>query len=228
MEIGLTPAEELEYVVWALNGEVLFSIQGPSDEKEWDLDQKLLRETPSRLRYFVEIWKRSGRNLKRMWRDYYCECLRINECYNKQPIQLAWTDSNRAGITHTFLDHQGGTRDEEAARFFLILIWNSQNEKLAGPCARCGKYFIRGTAGNTKYCTRVCSSRATAVASTQKKRAEEHADKIRRAQRAADKWPTTRTKFDWKQWISGQEPDITSNFLTRAVRKGELKVPVRR
>ena len=215
-------------MVWALNGEVLFSIQGPSYEKEWNLDQKLRRETPSRLRYFVEIWKRSGRNLKRMWRDYYCECLRINECYNKQPIQLAWTDSNRAGITHTFLDHQGGTRDEEATRFFLTLIWNSQNQKLAGPCARCDKYFIRRTARNTTYCTRSCGLRATAIAATLKKRAEEHADKLRRARTAAENWRLGRKKlFGWKQYVSEQEPDITRTFLTRAVNKGELKAPVR-
>lgn len=214
-------------MVWALNGATLFAIQQPSDEEEWDLSDKLQRETPSRLRHFVEIWKRSGRNLKRMWRDYYTECLYINEYYKAQPIQLAWTDSNWAGITHTFLDHQGNTRDEEAARFFLTLIWNSQNEKLGGPCARCDKYFIRRTAGNTKYCSRSCGLRATAIAATLRKRAEEHADKLRRARKAAESWRKARTKLDWKQSVSKQEPDITPNFLTRAVKKGELKAPVR-
>ena len=214
-------------MVRALNGGLLFAIQGPADENEWSLSDKLQRETPKHLRYFVEMWERSGRSLERMWRDHYVDCLFISKCYDKRPIQLVFGDSNRVGFIHTFLDHQCSTPGEEAARFFLTLIWNSQNEKLAGPCARCDRYFIRQTAGNTKYCSRLCGASATAVAATLKKRAEERADKLRRAVTAAERWLTARTKCDWKRWISREHPDITPNFLTRAVKKGELKAPVR-
>lgn len=99
----------------------------------------------------------NGRNLRRMWRDYYVEWLFIQKCYEKQPIQLG--DSNRAPFVHTSLDRLGNTPDEEAARFFLTLICNRQNEKLGGPCAGCGKYFMRRTAGNTTYCSRFCGAR---------------------------------------------------------------------
>jgi hypothetical protein len=225
--VGLSPVDELECVVWALNGGPLFAAEIPVDEVEWSLSDKLRRETPTRLRRFVEIWDRSGRNLKRMWRDYYDQCLFIDKCFKRLPIGLAWGDSNRLDIVHTFLDRQCGTPEEEAARFFLALIWNGQNCRLGGPCARCGKYFIRRSARHKKYCSPLCGSHATAADATLRKRAEEHADKLRRARTAAEAWPTARTKLGWKRWIAGQQPDITTNFLTRAVTRGALKAPVR-
>jgi hypothetical protein len=229
-------AEELGFVVSALNGEMLYAMNLPIDEKDWVMIDKLVRETPTRLRCLVESWERSGRNLKRMWRDNYVECLLIDKCFKKRPIHLVWGDSNRAGFIHTFLDDHGTTPEEEAARFFLTLIWNSENEKLRGPCAGCGRYYIRRTAGNTTYCSRPCGTRATAIAATIKKRAGEHENKLRRARTAIEQWAKQQRKAeqqrnrrtkDWKEWVSTLEPDITPNFLTRAVNKGELKAPVR-
>jgi hypothetical protein len=64
-----------------------------------------------------------------------------------------------------------------------------------------------------------------------RKRANEHADKLRRARVAAEHWAKQhrkgRTKMDWKEWVSAAEPEITPNFLTRAVNQGELDSPVR-
>jgi hypothetical protein len=236
-EIGWDWSEQLQFVVSALNGEPLFAINGPVDEREWELLDKLQGETATRLRYFVEIWDRSGRNLRRMWREHYLECLSIDKCFNKLPIQLVWGDQNRAGFIHSFLDYHGSTPDEEAARFFLTLIWNAQNEKLGGPCAGCGRYYIRRTAGNTTYCSRSCGTRATAIAATIRKRAGHHEDKLRRARAGIEQWVKQQRKAqqqrngrtkEWKEWVSTLEPDITRNFLTRAVNKGELTAPVRR
>src|SRR5437868_12903353 len=73
-------AEQLGFVVSALNGEMLYAMNLPIDEKDWVLIE-LERETPTRLQCLVEIWERSGRNLKRMWQDHYVECLSINDCF---------------------------------------------------------------------------------------------------------------------------------------------------
>jgi uncharacterized Zn finger protein (UPF0148 family) len=230
-------AEQLEFVIWALNAGPLFAMHGPADENEWLLLERLQRETAPRLRYFVEIWDCSGRNLERMWQEHYLECLFIDKFFAKRPIQLLWGDQDRAGFIHTFLDDHGSTPDEEAARFFLTLIWNSENEKLRGPCAGCGRYYIRRTAGNTTYCSRSCGTRATAIAATMRKRASEHEDKLRRARAAIEEFARQqhkakherkrRTNTEWKEWVSTLEPEITRNFLTRAVNKGELKPPQR-
>lgn len=181
---GLPPEDELQYVIRALNGEMLFAVTGPENDKEWHLLDKLERETREPLRYYVDLWERSGRNLKKMWRDYYVESLRLYKYSETHPIQLGLGDSNRVSYHHTFLDRYGSTPDEEAALFFLTLICNSQNEKLGGPCAGCDRYFMRRTAGNTTYCSRSCASRATAIAATNRKRAQEHAYKLHRARAA--------------------------------------------
>jgi hypothetical protein len=111
---------------------------------------------------------------------------------------------------------------------FHFLTLNPHCEKLAGPCARCGSYYVKKRASQKVYCSRRCGNAATAVIRTREKLAAKHTDKLRRATAAARKWTTTRTSLDWKRWVSDIEPDITSKFLTRAVNQGVLKSPVRR
>ena len=227
---GLQAEEELRCVVWALNGDSLFALEQPATEREWQLYDKLLREAPGKLQQLVEAWNRSGRNLKTMWRDSYVTALYIHEFSKKHPVRLAWAGTG-TDVDHPFLDRHGRTPDEEAARLFLTLIFNPQKEKLGGPCSGCGRYYIRRTAGNTTYCSRSCGTRATAIATTKRRRAREHDDKMRRARLAAEQWAklqrTGRTKKGWKEWVFKAEPDIKPNFLTRAVNRGELKEPVR-
>lgn len=119
------------------------------------------------------------------------------------------------------------TPEIEAMTLFLRLTVTSGCEKIAGPCPRCDRYYIKQRASQKVYCSRRCGNATTATARTRKQRQADHADKLRRTQAATRKWTTTRTQDDWKVFVSQREPDITPKFLTRAVNKGELKAPVR-
>jgi hypothetical protein len=232
---GLRPEEELQFVVWALNGDDLFTIQGPFDDHGRDvreLRDKLLAATPQKLQHLVETWNQSGRDLKRMWGDSYVTALKVNQFYKDHPLQMGWEGSGKNVMVHTFLDCHCSTPSEEALRFFLTLIFNPLKNELCGPCGECGRYYIRRTAKNDTYCSRSCGARKTAIATTKRKRAEEHADKLQRARVAIEQWREQRLtgrarQKDWKRWVSTVELDISPHFLTRAVNKGELKLPVR-
>jgi hypothetical protein len=54
---------------------------------------------------------------------------------------------------------------------------------------------------------------------------KQHEKKLRRAQRAAQKWLQTKTEEPWKEWVERNYPGISRKFLTRAVNNGELSEP---
>lgn len=111
---------------------------------------------------------------------------------------------------------------------FIWLITNPEREKLAGPCARCGKYYIKKRVSQKVYCSRICGNATTAVIRTRKKWDEDHREKINRAGEAQDKWLKDRkTKKPWKEYVCMKCPDISQKFLTRAVNKGELSEPTK-
>ncbi len=225
---GFPPEEELKFILWALNGDDLFAIQVPADEQEWQHYDELRRETPHKLQHLVHSWTESGRDLQSMWHRSYETALLIDEFYQVHPLQMAWQSTGNV-LVHTFLDHHLRTAEEEAARFFLTLIFNPLKDELRGPCPGCAKYFIRQTARNKTYCSRSCGARATAIAATMRKRAEDREDKLQRSRAAIRRFEQqhkNRTKVDWKKFVSMCEPDIKSNFLTRAVKQGELESPV--
>jgi hypothetical protein len=227
---GLSPWYlEIKAVVDALNANELASLltsEGPGSTAHGDYDQKL-RETPTILRKIVHAWWKSGPNLQK----FRLANRKVSEdadlFWSRTPIQLFWGDSGNAEFFHTVLDEPGSTPYEEAIRFFLLLITNPYAHKLAGPCARCGNYYLKKRASQKIYCSRRCGNATTATVRTREQRIQNHADKLGRSGAAIQKWMRTQTKLDWKLWVCRREPDITPKFLTRAVNRGELKPPVR-
>lgn len=109
---------------------------------------------------------------------------------------------------------------------FGFFTLNPHCEQLAGPCVRCGNYFVKKRETQTVYCSRRCGNAATAVARTRERIAEERRDKIARASAAMKKWESVATRQDWKHWVA-KKTGIDSRFLTRAVTKGDLVPPKR-
>jgi hypothetical protein len=227
---GLSPWYlEIEAVVDALNGKELRSLlvsEGPGSRKHGDYDQKL-RETPPILRKIVHAWWNSGPNLQKFRLTNPTVSADADSFLSRIHVELYWGISGNADFLHTVLDEPGSTPYEEAIRFFLLLITNPYANKLAGPCARCGNYYLKKRASQKVYCSRRCGNATTATVRTREQRIQNHADKLLRSRAAIQKWTRTRTKLDWKQWVSRREPDITPKFLTRAVNKDELRAPVR-
>ena len=112
-----------------------------------------------------------------------------------------------------------------ARELLTVLVNHPQQDKLAGPCPRCGRYFIKRTSKQKVYCSRNCGTGSTAAIATRKRRQQEHAEKLHRAEKSATRWSMAPRRKGWKEWTNAEHPDITPKWLTRAVRRGELKEP---
>jgi hypothetical protein len=97
---------------------------------------------------------------------------------------------------------------------FGTLVTNPLCEKLAGPCARCGNYFIKKRESQKVYCSRRCGNAATAVARTRERIKAEHDKKMERVKAAREQWGRAKTQQDWKRWVS-QKTGIDLRFITR-------------
>lgn len=184
------------------------------------LNSKEPQELCSELRRLVDAWQRSGPNLAKMLNDDGVLETRVKH----GRTLLAPT---RTGKGHLLWlpnppGFNVGSWKDHALTHFMDLIVNPQWHKLGGPCQRCGRYYAKKTARQKKYCSRRCGSENTAVATTRRRREDEHAHKLHRAQLATDRWPTICTRLPWKQWVSAQT-NITVKWLTRAVNRGELR-----
>jgi len=219
----------LERIVNALNGKFEWQqVPGPDAART---QERKFKETPLLLRKLVKAWQLSGPdvtkfsfNHREMWADV---ARQFQTGMELNPLLLVGAPGGGAAF---FMNSRPQPDPyKEALRLFIELLLNPECGRLAGPCGRCGNYYVRRSAKNKLYCSRSCGTRATALAATKKKREEEHGDKLRRAAEAAQEWTTARTRLDWKQWVSRscKEPPITPKFLTRAVNKGELQSPTK-
>jgi hypothetical protein len=217
---GRGPRDELTYVVWALNGFIYRELEG---DEFGDYDD-IQRKTPPLLRELVQCWQAYGSDLQKFHRADPTTWADLHQYLKNHAPLLSYTPGS-GGANLISDPNPGKTPYQEAIRFFLMLILNPEWNRLAGPCARCDNFYIRGSARNKVYCSRSCGTRATALAATKSKRDEERAEKLRRVTDLCQRWRRSNTKKDWKDWIC--QHDISKTFLTRAVNKGDLKAPVR-
>jgi hypothetical protein len=221
------PRYELQRRVDELNGKLQWVEElGPEDTL---VQERRSKETPQLFRELVQAWRQSGPDLvkfslnqRKMWADiarYWIVGRRLN------PLQLVGAPGGGAAI---FMNSRP-ERDpyEEALRLFIELLLNPDCDKLAGPCCRCDNYYIRRSVRNKVYCSRSCGTRATALSATKRRRDEERSHKLYEAARLSQRWISSRTKLDWKQWVSHNNPEISPKFLTRAVNSGDLAIPIR-
>ena len=217
------PRYELQVVVDALNGKI--RQEQVLGEEDAFAEKKRREEAPLILREIVRLWQLSGPNLFRFSvnnRDLWAE---VDGYWKTIPLYLV--GSPNGGGALLWNDRPSRNPRREALRFFINLLMNPECDKLAGPCERCDRYYIRKTVRNKSYCSRSCGTQATALAATKKTRAEAHANKLRTARALISRYEAIRTKVPWKQWVS-LRGEISPRFLTRAVNKGELKTPLRK
>jgi len=169
-------------------------------------------------------WQLSGPNLVRFSVENRESWAQVNEYWKTIPFQLVGAPTG--GGAFFWNDHPSRDPHREALRFFINLLMNPEYDKLAGPCERCGRYYIRKTVRNKSYCSRSCGTQATALAATKKKRAEAHARKLRTTRELISRYEAIRTKVPWKLWVS-LRGEISPRFLIRAVNRGELTAPNR-
>jgi hypothetical protein len=199
-------------------------------------------ELREHLREPVKAWQESGPNLeKMMWGSHK----HIRDCLWTLCSGAAWmpTTEGRAMLfphpDYSRLEGLIGRErvnkqkpdgewmlnpEVEAWKEFGYFTLNPHCEELAGPCMRCGNYYVKKRASQKVYCSRRCGNAATAVARTSERLANERKDKLERAQAAIEKWIRTKTQQGWKHWVANKT-GIDLRFLTRAVNERNLIPP---
>jgi hypothetical protein len=178
------------------------------------------------LRKLVSAWQRSGPNLSAMIAEDKSLGVRVR----RGSTFLVTTENGYGYLGWEPVGFGNAVGwDGIALRYFLCLV--TQPEwcwRLGGPCDRCGRYYVKRRTSQKKYCEQRCGSAATATAATKARRLGMHGEKLRRARVLARRWSRSRTRLDWKEWISRTERRLSLQFLTRALNKGELREPKKR
>ncbi len=183
------------------------------------------RPVQKELRRLVQAWRRSGPNVSKLF-DANPEVDRAAR--NFRPI-IAPTKSGTARLAYLnapeYLSHAEPL--EIALGRFLDFLLNPFNERLGGPCAYCGNYYVKKTERKrTVYCSERCGHRLTSRLANKRRREHEHSDQLEAAKQSASEWSTTKRRMTWKEWVS-RDLLISKNWLTRAVKNGELVEPVK-
>ena len=211
------PGSGLQAVVEILNSH-------PTDPRVEDDRAKLLE--------LVQAWQKSGPNLFKM--KMPPGCMNLLEMVKNCRVNAVPTHGPRmfCAITYSprsLTDPDRGrpwTGWDRAADQFLRLIMDPHCDRFGGPCKHphCEKYFVRAGAKPKRYCSSECASDGSARLATNRTRDENHADKIKRAQEAIDRWNPRRSKT-WQEFVTKSHPDISKKFLTRAGNNKELRPP---
>lgn len=207
------------------------------------LNSEVDPELKRRFRVWVAAWRRAGPDLKKLTQ----ELPEIDSRSLRVPMRAVWkpTGGPQAALDflpdYTALEISLGSdrvwatapdgeripgREIQALRLFYLFAF-ATCERVVVPCPRCERFFVTKRGSRTVYCSKKCRVVAKAAAWNQRKRKEQYRDKLERARSAARKWRASRTTEDWKTFVLRRQPDLTLNFLTRAVNEGELVAPVR-
>jgi hypothetical protein len=186
------------------------------------LNSKTMRESVE-LRRLVTAWFKSGPNLQKMLHSDFVLW---------EAVQNAWTSlylpaRNGRAYLALFPKNSGDDKERvetEAHLLFAALTLNSQCNLLAGPCARCGVYYLKKTRRQKVYCSQRCGSAATALPAVRKKRAAEHGRKIALARAVLSRLKPTRDETRWKAGVS-KRTGLSVKWLSRAANQGEISPP---
>jgi hypothetical protein len=224
----LTPVEAL---VLELN-------DGPEGWGRPEVHPKLVQliqawqESTEKWRALSRTWKASGSPEDSIPRPVKIQvpegCPTLVEMGNRCRVLLSphpggW--SWHPGVVYASLG-KGWTTWDFACSKFLHLVMDPECHKFGGPCPYCGKFFVRKTAKEKRYCSKGCAHKAAAKASTQRLRYREHELKVARTREVIEKWSQGSRKMDWISWVTSNVPEISKTWLTRAINRNEITSPV--
>ena len=172
------------------------------------------------LRRLVTSWLESGPNLKKM---LHADHLLWRAILTSWASLYLPTSTGRARIELFPEGVREGkvSAQDEACELFAALTLNPECDLLAGPCARCGLYYLKKRRRQKIYCSQKCGSAATARAAVAKKRLEEHVRRLHAARLALSSWKPTSPEQSWKEWVS-KHTGLSVHWLSRAANRGDL------
>jgi hypothetical protein len=175
------------------------------------------------LRSLVEEWKSSGPDTELMKKKNPSLWEKIKHVtVSIQPTNNGAVKIEPAGIPR---ENQGLSDDDSFVYgFFLLLIMCRHWQRLGGPCARCGNYYIKHTSRQKVYCSKQCGVRRTSVDCNRQRRQDERREKLKRVRKLIMDWQTLGSKGDWKRWVANKS-GLSAYWLTRAVNKDEIDEP---
>jgi hypothetical protein len=190
-------------------------------ERVW-IDYRPVRRE---LRRLIQAWFDSGPNVAKL---LSADPVLAREA-RRFRAELFPTETGRAKLMYLTAPEKMDPAEPLATALglFLDFLLNPFNEQLGGPCAHCGKYYVKKTERKrTVYCSERCGHRVTSRLANKDRRDREHKEQLELAKRWTMKWLDVKTALPWKDWVSNRT-HIKKHWLTRAVKRGELVEPVK-
>lgn len=198
----------------------------PSPEKDgWRTVQGDYRPVNQELRRLVQAWFDSGPNVQKLWSEHP-KLTRLSPIVRACMVPTKGSRVNLIYLHGPDTSLSPGDPFDIALGLFFYFLLNPYNEKLGGPCKRCGKYYVKKTKRQVVYCSQRCGRKHTSKLFIQQQREQEHLETIERAKQYLVKWASTNTSKGWKEWVFDNAM-ISKHWLSRHVGSGELVVPVK-
>jgi hypothetical protein len=174
------------------------------------------------LRRLTRTWFESGPNTRKLLAN---DPVLMSELNNFR-VNLIPTGTGRAQLMWFTLPVETNKPDSSSLAYghFISFLLNPENRKLAGPCKKCDRYYIKKTKRRVVFCTDTCGSQYTSREWNRSRANEDQARKLQRAQRCLLQWANTKTRMTWKDFVH-RETTISKNFLTRVEKRGLLVPP---
>lgn len=112
----------------------------------------------------------------------------------------------------------------QAEGYFLQFMIHPDHWRLAGPCPRCGRYFLKSTRHQQRYCSRTKCGRNASVSHH---RDSQRSKKLGQINQAIKEWQQTTTKEDWRSYVR-QQTGVSEKLLTDWLKAGKLHEPTER
>lgn len=182
-------------------------------------------------REVVGLWQKSGPNTAKMLIDHpdlWGDLVKVwrpslSPTSSGAAVMNFVHPAGPKGVLETFGPNALRSR---ALILLAALMVNPLWQKLAGPCARCGNYYVKKRESQKVYCSRKCGNAATALKRTRERLKEERREKLANITRAIQQWKHSRTRLDWKSWVV-MKTKLDPRFITRAVTNGDLVPPTK-
>jgi hypothetical protein len=184
------------------------------------------RPVQAELHRLVSAWSQSGPNVSKLLAREPI----LARASQRFQAHLVPTNTGVAKLTYTPVSETLNPVEPltTALGLFIGFLLNPYNKRLSGPCAYCGQYFVKETQRKkTVYCSEVCGHRVTSRIANQKERERVHVEQLQRVDKSLAEWSVAITGKDWKDWVH-VDTQISKNWLTRANKRGEISVPVKR
>jgi hypothetical protein len=180
-------------------------------------------ETVGELGRLVDAWRASGPNVSKLFRAE----LDLSKAAGDLQAILLPTATPRAELVFSTTPSSSrlDKKHHHAFGLFLLFLLNPYNDQLKGPCEYCGKYFLMSKRRkNSRYCSLTCGNRFQSRLSNALRRKAERDIQVKGVQQKIRSWKALGRRGDWRAYVL-RRGDITKNFLTRAIREGQIQDP---